>query len=469
SILVVEDDAIAQLSVRAYLRNLGYERFFIVDNGEEALQIVREESIDVVLMDVMINGDLDGIETAAEIGEIRPIPVVYMTAFSDKQTYERAMATNPHGFINKPYDISAIETHIRTALKHPTTDARLNGTPQPPRFDSSQMLDLIYDTAQVGMCVTDIEGRFVKVNRAYCDHYGYSEEELIGESFTKVVPQRERAYAAQVHHSFLTGQSTESPGEWQVQCKDGSIKDIYVTAARMLAPDGHYYKVTTVTDITEQKQHMARMVRTIEEKETFVRETHHRVKNNLNVISGLLMLQSEKVRDHPDMYRIFQESTQRVKAMALVHERLYRHENLAQIDIKDYLYELVEELRRVYGGGDANVRTEVSAPSLQIDIDQAIPCGLIVNEVVSNSFKYAFTGREQGLSHVRCEELPEQKAVRIEMWDDGVGLPADFDPTTAGTLGSQLMLSLSRQMGGRLEVHAPKQGTQMTVTFPIEQ
>jgi len=198
------------------------------------------------------------------------------------------------------------------------------------------------------------------------------------------------------------------------------------------------------------------------EKEVLLREIHHRVKNNLQIISSLLNLQSRHIHDEPSL-DMFQESRHRVRSMALVHEKLYRSGDMARIDFCEYLQSLANHLFMSYGVNSASVELDVDVKDVYLDINTSIPCGLIVNELVSNSLKHAFTGREKG--RIRIVLQPENKnKFKLLVSDDGVGLPRSLDVLNTDSLGLQLVTMLVEQLHGTLSIQR-NQGTSFEIVF----
>jgi two-component sensor histidine kinase len=193
-----------------------------------------------------------------------------------------------------------------------------------------------------------------------------------------------------------------------------------------------------------------RLRRSLDEKEVLLREVHHRVKNNLQVVSSLLHLQSLHTADQGSV-AMFQESQQRVRSMALVHERLYRAKDLAQVEFTDYIQGLASSLFSSYRIDSRRINLEINVDEVRLAIDTAVPCGLLINELVSNCLKHAFAGRQRG--KVRIDLLAATQAdVLLCVADDGVGLPPNFDPQTARSFGMQVVLALVDQLHGSLEV-----------------
>ncbi|AWI26207.1 tetratricopeptide repeat protein [Flavobacterium pallidum] len=200
----------------------------------------------------------------------------------------------------------------------------------------------------------------------------------------------------------------------------------------------------------------------LDEKETLLREIHHRVKNNLQIISSLLNIQSENIKDETLLSSI-QEGQSRVQAMSLIHQNLYQSEHLNTVDIENYLRELVVYLSQMFRADSKNIETKINTDGIQFDIDTAIPLGLIVNELVSNAYKYAFENRENGKISIRIHASGDAYELHIE--NDGKPLPADFDMKTTKSLGLRLVSILSRQLRGKLSFHSDERNTSFVVSF----
>jgi len=221
--------------------------------------------------------------------------------------------------------------------------------------------------------------------------------------------------------------------------------------------------VATFLDITERRQSQAMIEAALEEKKVLLREVHHRVKNNLQIVSTLLSLQKAKASD-PGEFRALTESQSRVRSMALVHEKLYQTGNLARVDFGDYVQDLVAQVFRAYGPDPDRVRFFIDAPDAEFSADRAITCGLIVNELVTNSLKYAFPQDRPGVVGVR---LARAGGWELTVEDDGVGLPAGFDYRATGTLGMMLVDTLVQQLHGTLRLDAAP-GARVTIAFGEE-
>jgi two-component sensor histidine kinase len=204
----------------------------------------------------------------------------------------------------------------------------------------------------------------------------------------------------------------------------------------------------------------------LEEKVVLLKEVHHRVKNNLQIVASLLNLQVSRV-NNPEVINVLQDTRNRVRSMALLHEALYRAGNLARINFAAYVDELCIQLLRSFGSAAARVRVVNRVARTGLPLEQAVPCGLIINELVTNALKHGFPGERSG--RITVELGPgggRQLLLRIS--DDGVGLSPGMDLAGASTLGLRLVSSLASQLGGQLETGMPGEaGAAFSVVFPV--
>jgi two-component sensor histidine kinase len=205
------------------------------------------------------------------------------------------------------------------------------------------------------------------------------------------------------------------------------------------------------------------MAASLKEKDVLLREIHHRVKNNLQVISSILKLQANYIHD-PDALDVFNECQDRIRTMALIHEKLYRTEGMARINFKDYLESLTGLLLRSQAAKGTEVRHGFQLESVEVDIDTAIPLGLIANELISNCLKHAFIGRPRGSVIIRLQRSGAGE-YELVVKDDGNGLSPDFSLEQTQSLGMRLVRILTGQIRGRVAFRSGP-GTEFAITFP---
>ncbi|MFT6436275.1 MAG: PAS domain S-box-containing protein [Candidatus Azotimanducaceae bacterium] len=216
-------------------------------------------------------------------------------------------------------------------------------------------------------------------------------------------------------------------------------------------------------EIAENKAVQVELADSLKEKELLLKEVHHRVKNNMQVISSLLNIQAE-THGNEVFATLLGESQQRIKSMSLIHENLYQSDNLLEIDFEDYINMLANSLCRFYSIPGVSVSLDIQVDNVALDIETAVPCGLIINELISNSLKHAFKGREgRGTIFVTFKKVNCRYV--LEIGDDGVGLPEGFEPSDSSSMGMEIVSILTQQLDGRLKVQGTN-GARFEISFP---
>ena len=308
----------------------------------------------------------------------------------------------------------------------------------------------------------DTDAAILYMNRPL---FGKSDDKIIGTSFYEhTVSENRTAIRKSIEDVRTTGKAATI--EHSIKSDDGSAKHFELH----IGPVMHGGNVTSLivrsADVTERKKQEERLTKSLKEKEALLREIHHRVKNNLQIIYSLLNLQVGYL-DNTRYKRLFQESQDRIKSMVLIHETLYQSENLADINPVEYVNSLIKYLSHTYSIQKHNIHIHTHIDKIDMDIDTAIPCGLIINELVSNAVKYAFPGslrrQKPEISIILKQDTGHR--LRLAIADNGKGLPADLDYEHTRTLGLQLVSALTQQLHGTLDVQRTG-GTVFTILFP---
>jgi len=356
---------------------------------------------------------------------------------------------------------------------------------------SEAMFKGLFDAAPDAIVVLDREGKIFRMNRLAERMFGYQDLDLLGEFVEILLPERHRECLLQERTSYMADPRPKLPAprfDLHARRQDGSEVPVDITFGT-LKTDHHVLMVVTVRDITERKQaeealraahdklevrvqqrtvelaqanqalkaemHQreratAQVRASLKEKEMLLREVHHRVKNNLQIISSLLSIQSHGIRD-PQALTVFKESQNRVRSIAAIHQKLLRSDDLGRIDFGEYVHTLAESLFRSYGVDDQVIRLKIDIEELRFGIDTAIPCALIINELVTNALKHAFPDRRPGEIGVRLR-ADGAEHYRLTVWDDGNVLPGNFDIHGGDSVGFQIVNALTEQLDGSLEL-----------------
>lgn len=204
----------------------------------------------------------------------------------------------------------------------------------------------------------------------------------------------------------------------------------------------------------------------LHEKEVLLKEIHHRVKNNFQIISSLLSLQTMSIEDEKIVH-LLQESRDRIQSMALIHERLYRSENFSYIDFREYTESIAEQISSSYGTKYGSIRLEINADKVSLTLDSAIPLGLILNELLTNAYKHAFPNEKTGSIRISLRAIGQDEGELI-VQDDGVGLRDDFKARRTGSLGMELIHTLVNQIRGLLTISSPPEGSRRGTLVRIQ-
>jgi PAS domain S-box-containing protein len=344
---------------------------------------------------------------------------------------------------------------------HPKTNR-----PRPDRdfLDRTNPLATILDLAGDAIISVDRRQSILLFNQSAEKMFGYPAEEVNGKPLQLLFP----AGLASVHRGDIepldkSGIAALRAGERREilgRRKDGSEFPAEASLSQIQL-EGRTILTLIMQDVTGRTLAEERLRAALREKEVLLEEIHHRVKNNLQVITSLLGLQARSIKDSATRKK-FEESRYRIQAMAMLHEILYDSSSLAEIDFADYIRRLAEYLVRSYGAA-GRIRLQVRLDPLYCHRDVALPCGLIVNELLSNAFKYAFPGGKSGEVRIELRREPNG-TVHLLVGDNGVGLPRNLDWETSPTLGLRLVRTLARQIEANVETNG-RQGTVFSVIF----
>ena len=573
-ILLVEDEAIDAMDIKCTLRSFGYDVPYIASSGEEAIEKALEIRPDLIIIDIILKGNISGIEVASKIKHLN-IPFIYLTANSEASIIEDARLTEPYGYIIKPYDRREFEYAIKLAIYKNSMendlkeseekyrrivenlfDAYLRGdkdclismaSPSAARmfkFDSPEDMvgipaislykssldreNMLNELKKQGK-VQNMEFKGLRNDGTFfwasmnSQFYYDNDGEIMGtESFIRDITEKKKAEETlklsqiQLENAMdladlanweldltnkvfifndkfysMIGTSIKEEGSYKMSFKDFINKYVHpedaafivegleksikskkshfgpVIEHRIVRADGeiqylvinmdvvpltknqssHIYG--SVQDISNRKMIEEKLQETIEEKEMLLKEIHHRVKNNLMIISSLLNLQSRYIKDQ-DSKDIFKESQHRAESMAIIHEKLYQSNNFKRINFKDYIDSLSKSLLNTYVTDSNNIKLEIDAAPIFLNINTAIPLGLTVNELITNSLKHAFPDGNSGTINLNIHQKDDHYELIIK--DDGIGFPVDLDYENSESLGLMIVNSLVNQIDANISL-----------------
>ncbi len=507
TILAVDDDA----QVLALLKRVLPPDGYVVQtaaSGEQALAAAAARPPDLILLDIHLPG-LDGLEVCQRLKAnpaTRHIPVILLSASSGAQERVTGLQAGAVDYLTKPFRreelLARVKVHLdlsraslalaaqAAALREAnaqlqTEVARRERTEESLRASLAQaersraaLLGVMEDQqrTEAALRLTEAEFRVlaeavpqivwacrpdggnIYYNQQWVDYTGMTLAESYGAGWNKPFhpDDQQRAWDA--------WQRTTEHGEpYALECRLRRADGVYhwwlIRGTPLRAADGQVLKwFGTCTDIEDLKKNEAATLASLREKEALLREIHHRVKNNLQIMSSLLRLQARQI-EHPDARAALVDMQSRIRSMALIHEHLYRSQNLAAVDLAAYLKSLCIQLCRALVATTGAIQPELDLAPVRLEIDQAIPCGLLVNELIANCLKHGFPEGRTGKIWVTLQPVAGGPQLCLRVADNGVGLPPDFEARRSKSLGLQLVSDLTKQIGGTLAVQPAPDGS----------
>ena len=461
-VLIVDDEKDFVINLMDILESRGY-RCVAVHSVMSALEKIKEFDAQVALLDIRL-GDADGIDLITGLKAERPeLLCVMMTAYATIDTAIKALQQGAYNYLRKPFDpqelLEILERcfeKIQLKEEKAFADAALR--------DSEGKYRLLVDNLDFPLTVYDADGRISMMNVTGTRNFGLRPEDVAGKSLYDFFPYDAHVFVERARQIFQSGAGLEFEDE--VPLPSGN-RWFYSNLQPVKDPDGVVIAVQTISqDITERKQAEEKIKRSLAEKVVLLREIHHRVKNNLQIISSLLNLQAEYIKDKKSLV-LFKESIGRIKAMAILHEKLYLSEDLGRIDFAEYIRSLLSSLMQSYEEKSRSVSLRRDVENITKNIDKAIPCGLIINELVTNSLKHAFPGERKGEILIEASSNEDNLAT-LTVSDNGIGFPEGIDIRNTESLGMQLVITLVNQLEGTIEL-VERTGTMFRIIFPTDE
>jgi PAS domain S-box-containing protein len=499
-ILIVEDEAIIAQDLKWRLEEMGYEVSSVVVTGTEAVNMARKDNPDLVLMDIVLQGDVDGIEAASQIHSNCDIPIVFLTAYADENTLERAKITESFGYLMKPFKNRELQANIEMALYKHKMDRKLK--------ESEGRLFTTLHSINEAVISTDKNGLVTFMNPVAQTLTGWKLEDARGNRFQDIFninsketvkdeenPSnriiQEGIVINQTNYTLINRDEKESSIELSsapISDEGGSMHGAVVvfhdiTERMRIEQELSKYrdhleelvqersmKLMKINEqlqqeIIERKQMEKQIKASLKEKEILLSEINHRVGNNLQVIYGMLNIQSNHA-EGKQCVDILKGCQNRIMSMSLVHKSLYKSSDVAHIDFSDYIQKLADRLFQIYGIGKDRIALKIDTSDVSLGVETAIPCGLIINELVSNSLIHAFPEERKGEIKITLQPV-EKDMYELRISDNGTGIPDDIDFRDTKTLGFQTVVFYEESGPfGKFELDRTN-GTEFRIRFKV--
>jgi PAS domain S-box-containing protein len=456
-VLIIEDDKVDQMAFKRFIKeeDLPYD-YTIVGSVLDAREILDSKKFDIIITDYLLS---DG--TAFDILDFKlDIPIIFVTGAGDEKIAVKAMKRGAYDYLIKDQGynyLNILSVTVDNAIKRKKADERL-------RLLESSVVNandaIVIFEAKSG----DLTGRqILYVNRAFTDMTGYSLEEVINKTIRILYgPKTSRAKLNKIREMLDRWETVKV--ELTNYRKDGSEFWVECNMVPVADEKGSFtHWVSIQRDITIRKRMENQIKASVKEKEVLLGEIHHRVGNNLQVIYGLLNIQSEYFKDK-QYFDVFKGCQNRIMSMALVHKILYKSTDITNIDFHDYISKLADRLFYSYGVSTERVSLNINVSDSSFGVDTAIPCGLIINELISNSLKHAFPEGREGEIKITLRSI-EEDAFELIVSDNGIGIPEDIDFRNTNTLGFKTLISFEDSKSwGKFELNRTE-GTEFRITF----
>lgn len=432
TILNVDDDETSRYKIGATLRHSGFE-VWDAGSGQAAIELAHNQP-DLILLDIKLP-DMNGFEVCRRLKndpQTSSIPILHLSASrNDSSAAVQGLEGGADGYLTHPIDSTVLVATINALLRAKRAEIQWQTT---------------FDSIRDGICLLSLDKKILKYNKAFQEMLDFKNDLRNSDVDSFLKSRSEDFTPDQPNQEFQIGDF------WFGM----SLHDVRNGIGQ---PNGF---VLTLVDITGRKQAEDIVRASLVEKEMLLQEIHHRVKNNLQVIVSLLGLQSQQVSDSQAL-SVLEESRDRIKAMALIYENLYRERDSAGVNLSSYLKTLANQIVSGYSRSK-NIELIYNSDQVAVDLNTAMPLGLILNELLTNSLKYAYGDVSHGILEVSLHK--RDNSIELLIRDNGLGLSSEATLTDSKKLGWKLINLLIRQIDAQLEILWDLPGTNMRITFP---
>lgn len=468
-VLIIEDNPGDARLIREMLDGSQYQLFSLyhADTLHEGCNKLSDDWFDVVLLDIGLPDSI-GIDAIEAIrGKYPELPIIMLTGLDDEKTAISSLKMGAQDYLVKGHiDTRHLQRAIQYAIERKRTAEII--------LSKQRFIQHVADTTPDILYIFNLSKHYlVYANQALGNVLGYSSEEInkLGTFiYSELSHPDDLSFVHEYVRKFFVSKNNEIVDlECRVRHKNGQWRWIHLrSVVYSRDKDGSTIEILgRAHDITNRKETEQQIRASLEEKELLLREIHHRIKNNMAVVSSLLSLQSRYVVDERDR-NLFDDSIARIKSMALIHEKLYKSPNLAVVNLGTYISELTSSMLMFYKVHPDRIKLNADVSDISLGIDSAIPCGLIVNELLSNSFKHAFPDNAAGEINVSLHDISKTQSssslIELVIRDNGIGIPAHVDISKSNSLGLTLINALVKQLHGKIEM-SRKNGMEYRISF----
>ena len=460
SILLVEDDPITARVEQAELENIGYSVHHIT-TGEEAVDRALECEFSLILMDIDLGKGMDGTQAAERILQTKEMPILFLSSHTEPEIVERTEGISSYGYVVKGTGITVLNASIKMALRLFGARQKLRDAEQMARTNGEKYRNLfenITEEVHFWKLVRTESGlirtwRLEEANPAALAAWGRSREDIIGKTTEEIWPDSNpvQLFMPVVQKIFSEGR----PRQWETYFP-GTGQTLLMTSVAF----GEYF-ISTGIDVSDRNR--AEMVRHREEKELLLRETYHRLKNNVASIEGLLSAQAD-ASSNPEVKLVLHEAVGRLASIRALYDGLLVHNTVQRVSMQPYLQDLIDSIVRAFAGS-SDISIEKKLDDFALSAEKATAIGIALNELLTNAMKYGL-GTETANS-VSVTLRRQMNGGQLIVQDYGPGMPEDFILRSSRGFGLSMVHMLARQLGGTFQV-TNTGGAQCVLSFPTD-
>jgi PAS domain S-box-containing protein len=472
NILLLEDNSRDAEQIKQVLKHSGLKCHIILADTKEKFEDALSQPIDIFLVKYLIPNF--HAMTALQIARSRNIsaPFILMTETIDEESIIEMFQMGISDLVYKN-QINRLIPRLKRALsekdeqqKRMKAEDSLQTATKALSEHALLFFEFTENISEVFWKTSPDSKKIEFVSPAYEKIWGKKVEDLYRnpqEWYNSVL--EEDKHLAEEFFNLINANQESINVIYRIKRTDGEIRTI-LDRGRMLKTDNRNLGIVGIaTDITERAKIQEQLFNSLEEKKTLLKEIYHRVKNNLQIVSSLLNLQADAIQD-PEVKKIFLENSSRVRSMSLAHEMLYQTNDLSFISMKTYLENLIRNLTDIYHSQMKRVEIVTDIDPVNLSLNEAIPCGLMINELVSNSLIHGFPGKRSGQINIKIKNT--NNLINLSVSDDGVGISPQLDFQMMTTLGIKLILILTKQLDGSLELDR-SHGTRINIQFRLKE
>lgn len=462
-ILLAENDAAGAKTTSQAIREFGYD-VIIARTGKKVIDLATgDEKIDLILMDLELGRGIDGAEAAIQILKSKTVPIVFLTSLTGKKAVEKVRNITRYGYVVKNSGAFVLQSAIELAFylfdSHREFEHKMKSLRESEeRFRRAVM------SAPFPIMIHARDGEVLALSKGWTDISGYRLEDIPRiDLWIEKARSIQKPKMPERNDLVFSNEIKKGKGEYAIRCKDGSesVWDFSSVPLGKLQ-DGRTAIISMAMNITERKTAEERVIRLLEEKEILLKEVHHRIKNNMNNIKGLLTLQALNLNE-PLAIEALKSAESRVQSMMVLYDKLYRSSDFKEIAIHEYLTRLSEDIIKMFQN-KKEVKIENHIEEFVIDVNSVFPLGIIINEILTNIMKYAFEGRERG--EIVISASKKDNNVMVIVGDDGIGIPESVNFTNSTGFGMRLIEMLTNQLKGKIHIDRTN-GTKFILEFSV--